>query len=226
METDDLEELKTAFSVRVAKMDVRIARVKECIGPLSKREIWERVYATLAGGSFIMLVELLFNVPKENRNFSTEVSLCLFAISIPVNVVMYLMHTPEIHQLYLAHSHKKSFEIYQGFGFFIAQVLPQVGLVVAISSISAVAGLAFFVASIFLTILLKFMNKAGEQINKDIDKDLGELRKDQDKLMRDLQEVEKRQSADTPPLNGLTLDSKRAVYDTDLQTFSQQNPPR
>ena len=68
-----------------------------------------------------MLVELLFNVSKENRNFSTEVSLCLFAISIPVNVVMYLMHTPEIHQLCLAHSHKKSFEIYQGFGFFFGE---------------------------------------------------------------------------------------------------------
>ena len=40
METDDLEELKTTFSVRVAKMDVRIARVKERIGPLfQKRDL-------------------------------------------------------------------------------------------------------------------------------------------------------------------------------------------
>ena len=210
METDDLEELKTAtrrLEEMITAFSVRKTKLDEMITALPDREIWERVYATLGGGSFVMLVALLFSVSKESGNVWTQISLCFFAIALPVNVVMYLMHTPGIYKLCSAYRHKKSFEIYHAVGFFIAQLFPQFGLTCAILNTSWIAASAFGVASISLNILQAFIAKAHNQIRKD----QAELNKDQDEVIKDLQEKKffdkyVRRSVDPRPLNGLILD--------------------
>jgi hypothetical protein len=165
----NMEERETVVR-KVEGLQTRIDDLEEVNRSIDRRLIWERVYATLGGGSFIMLIELLFNVSKENRNFWTELSLCSFAIALPVNVAMYLLYTPGIYKLYSLHEHERSLKICHFVGFCFAFGLPLMGLNFAITSVSWIASLVFGVATWSLVILTRFIYKAMNHLTKEFNR--------------------------------------------------------